>query len=67
MNLIDLVKLKISIENFLQDKISTDDFIILKQHGYIQAISNGHELQIIYPDKKDMQNVLKAIKIKLGE
>lgn len=66
MNIQDLVKLKVAVENFLQDKVSEDDIIILKQHGYIQTIPNGHELQIIYPDKQDIKNVLEIIKFKLG-
>lgn len=66
MNIQDLVKLKIAIENFLKDEISADDVIIMKQYGYIQTIPNGHELQIIYPDKQDMKNVLEVINYKLG-
>ena len=67
MNIQDLVKLKIAIENFLKDEISADDVIIMKQYGYIQTIPNGHELQIIYPDKQDMKNLLEVINYKLGE
>lgn len=66
MNIQDLVKLKIAIENFLKDEISADDVIIMKQYGYIQTIPNGHELQIIYPDKQDMKNVLEILKFKIG-
>lgn len=66
MNIQDLVKLKIAIENFLKDEISADDVIIMKRYGYIQTIPNGHELQIIYPDKQDMKNVLEVIKFKIG-
>lgn len=66
MNIQDLVKLKIAVENFLKDEISADDVFIMKQYGYIQTIPNGHELQIIYPDKQDIKKVLEVINYKLG-
>lgn len=66
MNIQDLVKLKVALENFLEDKISADDVFIMKQYGYIQTIPNGHELQIIYPNKQDMKNLLEVINYKLG-
>lgn len=66
MSIEDLVKLKVAVENFLKDEISADDVLIMKQYGYIQTIPNGHELQIIYPDKQDMKNLLEVINYKLG-
>lgn len=66
MNINELVRLKIALENFLKDEISADDVFIMKQYGYIQTIPNGHELQIIYPDKQDMKKVLEVIKFKIG-
>lgn len=66
MNIQDLVKLKVAVENFLKDEISADDVFIMKQYGYIQTIPNGHQLQIIYPDKQDMKNLLEVINYKLG-
>lgn len=66
MNIQDLAKLKVAVENFLKDEISADDVFIMKQYGYIQTIPNGHELQIIYPNKQDMKNLLEVINYKLG-
>lgn len=66
MNIQNLVKLKVAVENFLKDEISDDDVLIMKQYGYIQTIPNGSELQVIYPDKQDMKNVLEVINYKLG-
>ena len=43
MNIQDLVKLKVAVENFLEDKISADDVFIMKQYGYIKAMPNGQQ------------------------
>lgn len=67
MNGLDLIKLKIALQNFIDDKITYDDVIIMSKYGYIQALKNGQELNIIYPKKEDIKIVLEKIKNKLGE
>lgn len=67
MNGLDLIKLKIALQNFIDDKLTADDVIIMKQYGYVQSIPNGQELVIIYPEKQDIKIVLQKIKNKLGE
>ena len=67
MNSLDLIKLKNAFSNFLDDKLTTDDTLIMIKYGYIQSEKTGNELNIIYPAKNDIKNILNEIKIRLGE
>ena len=67
MNCLDLIKLKNAFQNFLEDKLTTDDTLIMIKYGYIISNKTGNELNIIYPSKQDIRNVLNEIKIRLGE
>lgn len=67
MNIQDIVKLKVAIENFLEDKTTQDDVFILSEFGYIRYIKDNDTLNILLPSKEDMIIILNNIKNKLGE
>lgn len=67
MNSLDLIKLKTAFQNFVNDKLTTDDTLIMIKYGYIESQKVGNELKVLYPNKKDIENILKEIKIRLGE
>lgn len=67
MNSIDLIKLKNAFSNFIDDKLTTDDILIMIKYGYIESVKTGNELKVIYPNKEDIKNIYKIIKNRLGE
>lgn len=66
MNSLEIVKLKVAIENFLNDKCTIDDVNILKDNGFIRYVPENSKLVIVYPEKSDMKDVLNDIKNKFN-
>lgn len=65
MKVIDLIKLKIACENFIDDKMSDDDVKILANNGYIDTVESNGKLVFVYPSKDDLRKVIQKINSKL--
>lgn len=65
MKVIDLIKLKIACENFIDNKMSDDDVKILANNGYIDTVEDNGKLVFVYPSKDDLRKVIQKINSKL--
>lgn len=62
MSIEDLLKLQIAFNHILDDMVDTNDFTILDKYGYIKYNYINGVQYIIYPNKKDVQEMLNDIK-----
>lgn len=62
MSIEDLLKLQIAFNHILDDMVDTYDFTILDKYGYIKYNYVNDVQYIIYPNKKDVQEMLNDIK-----
>lgn len=62
MSIEDLLKLQIAFNHILDDMVDTNDFTILDKYGYVKYKYINGVQYIIYPNKKDIQEMLNDIK-----
>lgn len=67
MTVEDLLKLEIALNHILEDRVETKDFVILDKYGFIKYKKINGVQYIIYPNKKDVKDILNDIKKNLGE
>ena len=67
MSIKDLIKLKVALLNCLNKTVYETDFEVLDKHNLITMINEGGTVQILYPNNKDIRDILNKINNVLGE
>ena len=67
MSIKDLIKLKVALLNCLNKTVYATDFEVLDKHNLITIINEGGTVQILYPNNKDIKDILNKINKVLGE
>ena len=57
----DSLKLQIAFNYILEDRVETADFTILDKYGFIKYKKINGVQYIIYPNKKDVKDILNDI------
>lgn len=62
MSIEELLQLQIALNHILENRVDSDDFVILDKYGFIKYnLINGVKF-ILYPSNEDAKKILKDIK-----